>query len=358
MILIVGAGPAGLAVAYYLHQRGWPYQILERHTVGSTWRNHYDRLHLHTLKQVSHLPGMPMPAHYPAFPSAEQFRVYLEEYARRFCLNIRSGVEVQHADWTAAGWRLTTSQGPLLCTNLVVATGIWSTPYCPQFTGEGTFGGTIIHSRDYRNPAPFRGQRVLVVGAGNSGAEIAVDLREHGVATSIAIRSGTTFVPYPRSATTMRAAAWLLRNGPRVAGEWWLRWVRRDFSRIGIPAPEGWLLDAYPVVGYSLPAAVTTKSINVYSGVTGFVPGGVTFADGRAAPFDAVILATGYRPTVQFVAHELDCDARGWPLVDRFWRSRRNPHLSCVGFWYPATEGWLQSIGRVARAAVRGICAK
>ncbi len=355
MILVVGAGPAGLSVAHYLQQRRLPYQVLERHTVGYAWRNHYDRLHLHTLKQVSHLPGMPMPADYPAFPSAAQFQAYLEQYARRLRLNIACDVDVTHAAWMGESWRLETSQGIRSGTTLIVATGIWSTPYRPRFTCEETFGGTILHARDYHNPEPFRRQRVLVVGAGNSGTEIAVDLSEHGVATGIAIRTGTTFALHPRHASAVQAAAWLLRTVPRPAGEWLLRRARRDFSAVGIQPPDGPLLDAYPVVGYSLPAAVTAGNITLYGGIARFTPGGVQFADGHAGPFDTIILATGYRPSVQFVAHELDFDAQGWPVVDQYWRSQRNPQLICVGFRYPATEGWLQAIGRVARTAVRGI---
>jgi len=355
MILVVGAGPAGLAVAYYLQQRRLPYQVLEHHTVGYAWRNHYDRLHLHTLKQVSHLPGLPMPADYPAFPSATQFQSYLERYARRLRLNIVCGVDVTRADWTGERWQLETSQGAQSGTTLIVATGIWSTPYRPKFICEETFNGTMMHARDYHNPEPFQGQRVLVVGAGNSGTEIAVDLSEHGVATSIAIRSGTTFIPHPRHAPAVQAAAWFLRTAPRPAGEWLLRRARRDFRPIGIQPPDGPLLEAYPVVGYSLPDAVTAGKITLYGGIARFLPDGVQFADGQAASFDTVILATGYRPSLQFVAHELDFDTQGWPRVDRYWRSRRNPQLICVGFRYPATEGWLQAIGRVARTAVRGI---
>jgi cation diffusion facilitator CzcD-associated flavoprotein CzcO len=351
MILVIGAGPAGLAVAYELQRRGLPYQVLERDTIGNSWTHHYDRLRLHTLKHVSGLPGLPMPASYPRFPSAEQFHAYLTTYARHFNLNITCGVDVRHADWSSGGWQLETSQGQFCGDTLVVATGIWSTPYCPSFPGSEQFGGQIIHSSVYRNPASFRGQRVLVVGVGNSGAEIAVDLREHHVQTSIAIRDGATFVPHPKSALAMRLAAWLLPRLPHLIGERALAATRRDFSAIGLPWPKGSLLDAYPVVGYALPEAVGAGIITRYGGIERFVPGGVRFADGREAPFDAVILATGYRSTVQFVAHELSLDAQGRPTVDRHWRSLSNPNLFCVGFRYPATSGWIQAIGRVAREA-------
>ena len=191
MVIVVGAGPAGLAVAYELQRRGVPYRVLERSRIGEAWRNHYDRLHLHTLKQLSALPGLPMPHSYPRFASAAQFRTYLEAYAQQLQLDVTCGVDVERATPNADGWQIETSQGQVNGDVLVAASGIWSTPHMPQIRGMEEFGGTIIHSREYRNATPFRHKRVLVVGAGNSGSEIAVDLHENGALASIAIRDGT-----------------------------------------------------------------------------------------------------------------------------------------------------------------------
>ncbi len=357
MVVIVGAGPAGLATAYELQRRGVPYRILERNAIGHTWSNQYDRLHLHTLKQVSALPGLPMPASYTRFPSAHAFHAYLRAYAQHFKLNITCGVEVKDARWSDGSWRLQTNHCVVAATTLVVAAGIWSTPVRPMFAGQEQFGGAIIHSKAYHNAAPFAGQRVLVVGAGNSGSEIAVDLSEHDVTTSIAIRGGVTFVPFPTSPTAMRIGAWMFRHLPRPLGEALLRHVRRDYTEIGIPPPLQPLLDSYPVVGYQLPQAVATGKIVRYGGIARFVPRGVQFTDGQYAEFDSVIMAIGYRPTVQFVARDIELDTRGRPRVDAHWRSLCNPHLFCVGFDYPTTAGWLQAIGRVARQAAEGIAA-
>jgi putative flavoprotein involved in K+ transport len=353
MIVVVGAGPAGLAMAHELQRCGLPYRVLERQTVGYSWLNHYERLHLHIPKQVSNLPDQPMPTTYPQYPSALQFRHYLARYAEEQRLAIETGIEVRHAAYDGNRWRLETSQGPVEADMLVVATGIWSTPYRAHFPGQEVFGGPILHASEYFNAFPFAGQRVLVIGAGNSGSEIAVDLAEHGVTTAIAIRDGVAFVPRPTSPLAMRAAAWFLRTVPRPLAERMLR--RRDFSAIGLPLPPGSPLDHFPVVGYDLPEAVAAGRVRRYGGIARFAPGKVYFDDGREYACDAIILATGYRPTVDFVAHELRLDANGTPLVDREWRAIGNPRLYCVGFWYPTTEGWLQSIGRVARTAARSI---
>lgn len=354
MIVIIGAGPSGLATAYYLRKENLDYTILERETVGATWLHHYDRLHLHTLKEVSALPGLPMPADYPSFPSSHQLQAYLEQYARHFELNIQTGVDVYTADHNPDGWHLMTSQGLVYCDVLVIATGIWNGPVSPAFPGRESFRGQIIHSSTYRNAEPFQGQRVLVVGVGNSGAEIAVDLSEHGVDTSIAVREGGSFVAYPTSPSGMRLLAWFYRHVPRNIGRPILASQRRTFDHLGIPTHPNAPLDHYPVVGYELPEAVEAGQIQVYSALTAFSEEGVRFADGTEAPFDAVILATGYRPAVELVRTELDFDQRGWPRLNE-GRSTRNGALYCIGFEYPTTEGFLQSLGRRARTVAQQV---
>jgi cation diffusion facilitator CzcD-associated flavoprotein CzcO len=353
VIAVVGAGPAGLAVAYELARRGQEYQLLERHSVGHAWGQHYDRLRLHTLKQVSGLPGLPMPEGYPSFPSREQFLAYLRGYAAHFALRVEEGVDLRRADVDGRRWRLETSRGQRSASVLVMATGIWSAPVRPPIPGDERFGGPLLHSRDYRNPRPFRGQRVLVAGAGNSAAEIALDLADHGVEVALAVRRGVAFGPRPRSAVAMRLAAWVLRRAPRPLGEQLVR--RRNFRHLGLPPPPGSPLGHYPVVGYELPEAVAAGRVVVYGAVGRLEAGTAHFTDGRAAPFDSIILATGYRPALGPVAHLVDLDERGWPLLDARCRSLRTPRLVCVGYTYPTTEGWIQAIGRVARYAVDGI---
>ena len=354
MVIVVGAGPSGLATAYYLQQRGIPFCILEKNSIGFAWQNHYDSLHLHTMKEVSGLPGLPMARHYPRFPSAEQLHSYLDLYAQHFEFDIKCGVEVLNATYDNTKWDLRTNQGVLECDTLIVATGIWSTPYCATFKGQGRFGGLMIHARDYKNPAPFIGKRVLVIGAGNSGTEMAVELSENGADTAIAIRSGTTFIPYPTSVALVRSAAWFFRTFPRAITEPVLNKVRKDFTHLGISNSARSLLDLYPVVGYELPEAVERGDVKVYGGISHLSEGGVHFKDGQEVPFDAIILATGYRPTVSFVSDYLELDAKGYPILQK-GRSTLNRNLFCVGFYYPATEGFLQSVGRFARMVVQQV---
>lgn len=220
----------------------------------------------------------------------------------------------------------------------------------PTFPGQDAYGGMIEHVNAYQNPAAFHGRSVLVVGVGNSGAEISAELGNAGVDTAICIRDGAAFVPYPTSPLVMDAAAWFFRHVPEAVGNRLLK--RPDFSDIGIPPHPNPPMHAYPVVGFELPDAVKAGRVTAYPGIETLTPTGARFVDGRSAEFDVLLLATGYRPTLDFIAPHVDLGPRGWPKLDKQYRSRKEPLLYCVGFDYPATSGWLQNIGRVAKIAM------
>jgi indole-3-pyruvate monooxygenase len=180
--IIVGAGPAGLAVGATLRRANVPFVMLERaERVGASWHSHYERLHLHTPKRYSALPHRPFPAAYPTYPSRQQVWEYLEDYARAFDLRPEFGNEVDRCVRRNDGvWEVTTNAGIYRSRQLVIACGWQRDPNLPCWPGMDSFPGPILHSRDYVNGEQFRGRRVLVVGFGNSGAEIALDLAEYG----------------------------------------------------------------------------------------------------------------------------------------------------------------------------------
>ena len=209
-----------------------------------------------------------------------------------------------------------------------------------------------MHASFYKNAAAFKDKRVLVIGGGNTGTEVAAEIGETAQFTGIAIRGGTTFVPYPKSAQAMKVAAVLFRYLPDALGHRLLKRGRPDFSHLKLYPPEGYLTQNYPVVGYELPDAVEAGKVEVYpTGIDHLTADQVVFSDGRRESFDTIVLATGYRPTVDFVAQELELNKRGWPTVNRHWQSIKNQRLFCVGFAYPNTEGWIQSITRVSEQA-------
>ena len=178
MIAVIGAGPAGLACAATLERAGEDVVVLERAEVGAVWASRYDRLQLHTVRRLSGLPGYAIPRAFGRWPARDRVAEYLRLYAERQRLDVRTGIEVERVDRHATGWVVRTSDGDVEAERVVIATGQSNVPFLPEW--PGAFDGELIHSAEYRNPATYRGRRVLVVGTGNSGAEIAVDLADGG----------------------------------------------------------------------------------------------------------------------------------------------------------------------------------
>ena len=194
--VVIGAGPAGLATAQQLQAVGLKPIIFDKaDTVGAVWRRHYDRLHLHTPRSLSGLPGLPMPAAYGRYPSRGQLVEYLESYAQKFDLKPNFGIEVRTVRRAGEVWRVEAGERSIDAPTVVIATGWADFPNTPQWPGMEAFEGPTLHSSLYRNAAPFVGQRVLVVGFGNSGAEIALDLCESGAAATLAVRSPIRVLP-------------------------------------------------------------------------------------------------------------------------------------------------------------------
>lgn len=307
--IIIGAGPAGLAVGACLKQAKLPFTILEQSDkVGSAWHNHYDRLHLHTARAYSGLPYWPMPADYPRYPSRLQLIAYLENYANHFQLPIRFGQQVVMARPEQGLWQVETQDNHYQAAHLVVAAGYTRQPHRPQWPGLDTFGGTLIHSSQYRNGQPFQNQDVLVVGFGNSGGEIAVDLWEQGARPAIAVRSPVNVIPRELLGIPILAISiWQSKLPPRLTDALnapILRLVIGDLTRYGLrklphgPATQIQRQARIPLIDVGTIELIKRGQIEVYPGLERFQEGEVLFADGRQKKFAAIVLATGYRPQV------------------------------------------------------------
>jgi indole-3-pyruvate monooxygenase len=331
MVVIIGAGPAGLATAYYLQRYGVTFRILEQQDIGSSWTRFYEHVRLHSLKQHSSLPGLPMPAHYSKFPTGQQVHDYLQSYAKHFKFDIQVQTKVIDSRYED-GWKLETSRGLTEASTLVVATGIFNTPYIPKIEGLESFQGQVIHSQHYKRPQDFLNKRVLVVGVGNSGAEIAVALAKTGVQTEIVIRDGVLLVPFPRFVVGASVNYWLLRTLPRALANVALARTQKNFADVGLPLPHREPLERYPVVGFDLANLVKANKIRVRPAVQKVNPTSVQFTDGLKESYDVLVLATGFRPTLDFLPYSL----------------RDNPNLYTVGFHYPKTEPFLLALKREA----------
>ena len=368
--VVIGAGPAGLAAAACLIQRGRQPLVLERAgELGASWRSHYERLHLHTVKTHSALPGLPFPDSAPRYVSRQDVVDYLTAYAAHHRITPRVGADVASIVPRDGGWQVATSDGQrYVAPAVVVATGANNRPNRPEFNGQASFAGRIVHSGDYRNAAPFRGRRVLVVGMGNTGAEIALDLAEQGATAALSVRSPLNVVyrdvlGRPTQLTSMALARLPDRWGDAIA-RWLCTVTVGDIDRYGLQRSELSPLRQLrehgrtPVIDIGTLARIKLGEIAVFPGIDRFTPDGVRFVDGREAPFDAVVLATGYSAGVErlFPETEVPLDANGMPRDVIGQDALRG--VCFVGFDLRQPGGLLRTIGLqaqvVAAAIVRG----
>ncbi|MFJ8190947.1 flavin-containing monooxygenase [Streptomyces sp. NPDC096094] len=370
-VYVIGAGPGGLAVAHALRARGLRAVVLERADhVGASWRRHYDRLRLHTTRRLSALPGLPMPRRFGRWVARDDVVRYLEKYAEHHKLEIVTGVEVFRVERApdGAGWLLHASGGrELTGAAVVVATGYNHTPRLPDWPGRDTYTGEVRHAAEYRNAAPYAGRDVLVVGVGNTGAEIAVDLVEGGAArVRLSVRTAPHIVRRSVAGWPAQYSGVLVRRLPTRLVDRLARPLARistpDLSAHGLPRPDTGLLTrvaegAVPVQDVGLIDAVRGGRVEVVAAVDGFEDGKVVLADGTRVAPDAVIAATGYlRGLEGLVGHLGILDARGRPAVQGARSPENAPGLYFTGFTNPIS-GMLRELaidaGRIARAVAK-----
>jgi cation diffusion facilitator CzcD-associated flavoprotein CzcO len=365
-VVVVGAGPAGLATAACLERRGVAVTVLEAGPgLATSWRNHYACLHLHTVKQHSGLPGLPFPREAPRYPSRAQVVDYLERYAAHFGIAPRTGEPVRRIAADGDALAVESARARYRARAVVVATGNNRVPNPDRLPEQERFRGELLHSGRYRDAAPFAGRRVLVVGAGNTGAEIALDLAEHGAKPTLSIRTPVNVVPrdflgMPTQVTSIRMSRFPIGFGDRV-GRVVSRLAFGNLARHGLLRPELGPLSSIklrgriPLIDVGTIAAIKRGAIGVKPALARFTEGGAEFADGSALEADAAILATGYRPGlagIVDVAGALDDD--GYP---RDWRGGgAHPGLYFVGYEDVST-GLLREIARQAEAVAADVAA-
>lgn len=310
--LIIGAGPAGLAMAGRMRKAGLDFEIIEQSKkVGNAWHNHYDRLHLHTVKQWSHLPHLPFPEDYPLYVPRQQLTQYFADYVSHF--NIQPHFETQATAITKqadGSWQVQTQNGKTyLAENVIISTGVNRVPNRPEWPGQEKFKGSITHSVSYKNPSPYVGKSVLVVGMGNTGAEVALDLSEQGVDTCISVRHPISVVPRDLNGRPVQVTSKQLAKLPLGLGDWLGSQIRKvyfgNLSKYGLesstmhPAVQLRETGKTPIVDIGTIKAIKDGKIKVVKEIDHFTETGVHFKTGEPLDFDAVLLATGYKAKVE-----------------------------------------------------------
>jgi putative flavoprotein involved in K+ transport len=368
--IVAGAGPAGLAAAALLRKRGFEVLVLERtDAVGARWRTRYEPLRLNTARLLSSLPGHRIPRSYGRYPRREDFVAYLDSYAEHHRLPVRFGTALE---WVDRGqdelWRLDTSAGPLLARYVVVATGYDAVPRLPDLPGRDGYGGELIHAADFRSPEAYRGREVLIVGAGNTGVDIAGHLIAAGARVSVAMRTPPNIFPREWLGMPLQLSAIVADRLPAkigdVGGFLLQRLIFGDLSRYGMPrAPEGFqtkfrrsLIGAAVDDGFV--AALKSGRTRIVARLERFEAPDVVLVDGTRVRPDAIICATGYgRGLGPIVGHLGVLRPDGLPV--RYGGAPEHPatpRLYFSGFW-GSNAGQIRVMPiharRIARAVAR-----
>jgi putative flavoprotein involved in K+ transport len=369
-VTVVGAGPAGLAVAACLRRRGIGGTVLERGDgVGESWRHRYERLHLHTPRVQSHLPGYRIPRRFGRWVARGDLVDYLEAYAAYHRIAPVCGVDVSRLDRDGAGWRLTTSDGERHARSVVVATGYNNVPYLPDWPGRHGFAGVLLHASDYRRPEPYLDADVLVVGTGNTGAEIAAELAERGARrVRLAVRTPPHVVPRTLAGLPTTLLGIANEYTPTRIGDPVNALLQRltigDLSPHGLPTPADGLIARYratdqvPIIDVGLVEQLRAGRVEPVAAVESFESDGVVLTDGKRIRVGVVIAATGYRTGLErIVGHLGTLDGRGRPTTAPGTSHPSAPGLYFVGLRNPLI-GLLNAIRFDAERVARSIAAE
>ena len=285
-VLIVGGGQAGLAAGYYAKQNNLKYQIIEASDrIGNSWRERYDSLRLFTPRAFSSLPGMAIEGNPETYPTKDDIADYLESYAQHYEMPIALSQEVQSLTTVEDYFKITTDVAVHTARSVVIATGAFQVPRIPEWVKPAD-GVLQIHSSEYRNPEQLQGSKVLVVGGGNSGAQITEELAEHDYSVTLSSNTSLRFLPAQIMGKSL--FWWLdttgLLNAPTASMRAKLLQKRGD-----------------PIIGGNLKRLIQEDKVLIKSGAVNMQGQQVQFADGSQEAYDSIIWGTGYALNYSFL---------------------------------------------------------
>ena len=344
---IIGAGPSGLIMARAFLKEGVPFDCFERHgDVGGLWDPDnegtpiYDSAHFISSKWTSYFYGFPMPANYPDYPSARQILDYIRAFTDAYGLreHITFKTEVKKAEPEGDRWRVELGNGEVRYYDGVIACpGVTWHATMPKLPGADTFAGEIRHSVSYRSTDEFAGKRVLIVGAGNSGVDIACDAAKHGAKAFFSVRRGYRFVPkhifgIPTDVLTSGKA--LPPKGAPIVTDVnkMLDTMNGDLTRLGLPKPDHDALSSHPIMNTQILHYLGHGDLIAKGDVKGFDGRDVIFADGSREEIDLVMFCTGYEYKLPFFSDDLFEWKGGRPQLYLNILHRKQHGLYILGF--------------------------
>lgn len=363
---VIGSGPAGLSSAAQLQRRGARVTVLEKgEQVAQVWASRYDSLRLNTSRTTSALAGRPFPRSFGRFPTRDQYVGYLREYREDEGITVHTGCTATRVERTTAGWTVRTTTGPVTSAHVVVATGPFNHPWSPAWASSSPFTGELLHAAEYREPAPFVGRRVLVVGAGSTGLELAHQLAVSGAASvTLAVRTPPTILYREFRGLAGDVGAPLLLHLPTGWADRMMRSMSRamvgDLAPYGLPVPEEGPITrlkrhgaGIAVVDPEVVESLREGRIRVRPAVCDLGEREAHLVDGTSVPADMILLATGFTTGLrELIGHLGVLDERGLPL-DGHGRELL-PGLRCLGYVFrPGLTGY---DSRLARRMAREVC--
>jgi hypothetical protein len=366
--LVIGAGISGLACAASLQRQHIEYLIIEKSgQVATPWRNHYDRLHLHTSKRFSNLPYKKFGSEIPRYPGRQQVVEYLDGYLKEFNIQPLFNTEALSIKKEDDFWITETTNGFIRSGYLIMATGPYGKPKPIHFKGVETFPGKILHSCAYKTGKDFKGQRVLVVGFGNSACEIAIDLYEQGANPSMSVRSPVNVIPRDiLGLPVLELSLFMNRLPPSVADTLsapLINWLIGDLGKLGLKKmPYGPMEEIrrdgnVPVLDIGTIQHIREGHIKIYGDID-FIEGAtIHFCDGEKEMFQTIVAAIGYDRNYPVIADVDKTRFEDLKVSTEKQKSFGKDGLYFCGYWISPT-GQIREIALDAKKIARDILMK
>ncbi|MEO1053319.1 MAG: ArsO family NAD(P)H-dependent flavin-containing monooxygenase [Bacteroidota bacterium] len=339
-VIVIGGGQSGLAMGYFLRRTGFKYILLdEQNTAGGAWIHGWDSLKLFSPAEHNALPGWPMPKQ-PGheYPTKDHVINYLEEYEKKYKLSVQRPVKVEQVNYVNQQFQLSTSVGQLQTKTLVSATGSWANPYTPEYEGLSSFEGLQVHSAFYESPEKFADQHVLVIGGGNSGAQILAEVSKVANTTWITLTE-------PKLLPDEVDGRYLFEFATK---QYKARMEGKDIK------PAGGLGDV--VMVDSVKEARSRNVLHSKRPFRSFYDKGVIWPDGSQTPIDAVIWCTGFKASLNHL-DGLNLRNENGKIDTKGTQAINQPGLWLVGYgsWTGYASATLIGVGRTARQTVKEI---